>query len=246
MSNILVSETIAEFGYDPTNLRPSSEKMVVCTCPSCETIRAKKYRYAAQICVKCANTERSRSSAEQRSMALKTHFKKHGHPRKGVSHTEETKYKISRAKIGKPSPNKGKPGQSGKNNFFYGKKFVFTGKDNGQFGKAPSHTRKCWYVDKTGHRVCFRSTWERNTAQYLDQLNIKWEYESKCLEVVYVVDTEKKVGTYTTDFYLPEFGIYLEVKGRWHSGYKEKFEAASKLIEIELWDREELKRRGII
>jgi len=51
----------------------------------------------------------------------------------------------------------------------------------------------------------FRSTWEANLARILNYLGIKWEYESRR---IFLNDC-----SYLPDFYLPDFKIYIEVKG---------------------------------
>lgn len=57
-----------------------------------------------------------------------------------------------------------------------------------------------------------RSSWEANYERYLNQMEIQWEYEKKTFWFEGV-----KSGTvnYTPDFYLPEYGQWHEVKGRW-------------------------------
>ena len=71
-------------------------------------------------------------------------------------------------------------------------------------------------------RVCykeymFRSSWEASFAQFLDNINETWVYESKTFEL----DNE----TYTPDFYLPNRNLWIEIKGYWYPKHKEKFEA---------------------
>jgi len=56
----------------------------------------------------------------------------------------------------------------------------------------------------------FRSRWEANYARYLNFVGEEWEYEPKEFEF-----EEIKRGTrfYTPDFYLPDRGQYVEIKG---------------------------------
>jgi len=51
----------------------------------------------------------------------------------------------------------------------------------------------------------FRSRWECFVAEALDTANILWEYESQRFHL--------PCGTFMPDFYLPEFGLWIEVKG---------------------------------
>jgi hypothetical protein len=54
-------------------------------------------------------------------------------------------------------------------------------------------------------------------ARQLDQVGIDWIYEPKRFKL--------SVGTYTPDFYIPEFDIWLEVKGYLRRGESAKIEA---------------------
>lgn len=89
------------------------------------------------------------------------------------------------------------------------KKHAKRGKDSCRFGKI-SHSKKIKYKGRW-----FHSTWESKFAQWLDNKNIAWEYESYTFDLG---DT-----TYTPDFYLPEFGILIEIKGFWRNDAKDKF-----------------------
>jgi hypothetical protein len=51
---------------------------------------------------------------------------------------------------------------------------------------------------------------ERRVAGYLNWLNIGWIYE----QPVFVADNEGRPRLWTPDFYLPDFGMYVEVIGR--------------------------------
>lgn len=59
-----------------------------------------------------------------------------------------------------------------------------------------------------------RSSWEIEVACWLDKLGLNWLYEPKTFL------TSK--GKYTPDFYLPEFGCYVEVKGAVWPGWKKR------------------------
>tara|TARA_R100000008_G_scaffold19025_1_gene9755 strand:- start:2717 stop:3094 length:378 start_codon:yes stop_codon:yes gene_type:complete len=53
-----------------------------------------------------------------------------------------------------------------------------------------------------------RSNFEANFARFLKDNNIKYEYETKKIKYV------PKVKTYTPDFYLKDYDILIETKGR--------------------------------
>ncbi len=247
---ILREETLLKYGYDVNLLRPSSCKTVICECPQCHTQREKQFRDAHQLCKWCANKNRSEATKEFRSYKVKEHWAHHPHPRVGKTHTPEAREKIAAAHRGKPSPIKGKPGLSGSLNPFYGKKHKEESKrygaNNHSYGKTPTHTKKVWYECANGKSICFRSTWEAKVAKYLDEHELNWTYETDCIPVKYVVEGVIKESTYRPDFYLIDNQKYLEIKGRWYPGYKEKYEVAAQIIDVELWDRLKLKELGIL
>ena len=74
-----------------------------------------------------------------------------------------------------------------------------------------------WY-EVAGKKV--QGTWERDLALLFERQGVQWE---RCKSWSYYIDGKKK--SYTPDFYLPEYGIYLEVKGYWWGADKEKMEA---------------------
>jgi hypothetical protein len=69
-----------------------------------------------------------------------------------------------------------------------------------------------------------RSRFEQHVAARLDELGIPWEYEKYAFEYLKPIRSavcedcdSRKVAAkrqYTPDFYLPEYKVFLEVKGR--------------------------------
>lgn len=59
------------------------------------------------------------------------------------------------------------------------------------------------------NQYMFRSSWEHLFAKWLDYSNIKWQYEPKA----FLLKVNNSPTTYTPDFYLPEFDIWIEIKG---------------------------------
>ena len=90
-------------------------------------------------------------------------------------------------------------------------------------GKGNSHWT--WYKD-----IHFRSTWEAHTAELLDSAKIVWKYEETRFDLktgrVYTgsLRGKKEAWTYLPDFYLPEFNIWLEVKGWMRPNDQEKID----------------------
>ena len=72
---------------------------------------------------------------------------------------------------------------------------------------------------KTGSYVYndkkYKSTWEVVLAEFFDNHNIFYEYESKCFEYIF----EDKKHIYIPDFYLPEYNLIIEVKPEYFISY---------------------------
>lgn len=79
----------------------------------------------------------------------------------------------------------------------------------------------------------FKSTWEANIARIYNFLGVKWIYEPKIfkLETCY----------YCPDFYLPEYGFFVEVKGFMREKSKIKIDEFSKKYPLEVIDSNDYK-----
>lgn len=88
---------------------------------------------------------------------------------------------------------------------------LYSGRNHYQFGKQSKHGQTINYKG-----IYMRSSWEGIFANFLDNNNIKWLYESKTFDL--------GDCTYTPDFYLPETEEYIEIKGWWRDDAKYKFE----------------------
>lgn len=80
--------------------------------------------------------------------------------------------------------------------------------------------RAKWH-EVAGQKV--QGTWERNVAVKFEELGIKWvklKVHKDILE--YVMDDN--VRSYTPDFYLPAYDVYLEIKGYWWGRDREKMD----------------------
>ena len=120
-------------------------------------------------------------------------------------------------RVGKEVPsawNKGLPGT------FTGKKHTAETKQriseklsvNNKGGRAK------WY-DVAGQRV--QGTWERDIATKFEHLGIQW-IKLKTNKDTLKYKMDGKVRSYTPDFYLPDYNMYVEVKGFWWGNDKEK------------------------
>jgi hypothetical protein len=104
----------------------------------------------------------------------------------GMKHTPETRAKISRAKTGL-RPNLSPEQRAAKSARFKGR-------------PSPYPNRRFYYKG-----VPFRSSWEVRAAKALDALDIRWEYESRRIDL--------GTQTWAPDFYLPDMNAFWEVKG---------------------------------
>ncbi len=89
--------------------------------------------------------------------------------------------------------------------------------------------------------IYMRSSYETKFAQFLDLSGYKWEYESTTFDL--------GNSTYTPDFYISEWDLYIEIKGWWRDDAKEKYSRFKKLYPkqtIKLLMKEELKEIGVI
>jgi hypothetical protein len=59
--------------------------------------------------------------------------------------------------------------------------------------------------------IYFRSAWEANVARWLNSQQILWEYEPR---VFFFDKFRSGTNSYCPDFYLPDSGEWLEIKGQ--------------------------------
>ena len=57
------------------------------------------------------------------------------------------------------------------------------------------------------------SSWEVECAKKLDELGVRWE-RAEDIKLKYI-DKRAQTRNYIPDFYLPDYDMYLEVKGYW-------------------------------
>ena len=88
--------------------------------------------------------------------------------------------------------------------------------------------------------VILNGSWELMVAKYLDFNNIKWERPSIPFEYIW----ENKIHLYYPDFYLPEYDIYLEVKGYERERDKCKWKVVSNLVVLKKKDIEDIKNNS--
>jgi hypothetical protein len=67
-----------------------------------------------------------------------------------------------------------------------------------------------WHESNIAGRVWLDSTYEKRYAVLLDNQKIDWQRNSKSFEYV---DENGRTRKYIPDFYLPEAGVFIEIKG---------------------------------
>ena len=68
----------------------------------------------------------------------------------------------------------------------------------------------------SGYRLPYRSKFEVKVAADLGKRKVDFQYEKVKFDYI------PKIRNYTPDFYLPEYDIYLEIKGYWTEAAKWK------------------------
>ena len=81
-------------------------------------------------------------------------------------------------------------------------------------------SKRSEYTRKDGSIVLMDSTWEVACAERLDTLGIKW-HRDRSIKLQYR-DKKLRLRNYVPDFYLPDYDIYLEIKGYWTDAAKWK------------------------
>lgn len=265
ISNINDNKTYNKFGYHIDSLKPSSEKYVIWSCDTCNKEKEKKFRYAKlnSSCLACSNKKTAIQSATHRSTQMKEWYKNNTHPLNGTKRPIHVREAISKAHTGKTLSLEHKLKLSvaftGEKNHFYGKKHsqeslekmkiyqkehARTGKLCNFYGKI-YHGKGKYYTKNNNKTIWLRSSWEVKFAKYLDDNNIVWEYEHKAFEIV-VNNTD---CTYSPDFYLVEQNKYIEIKGYWRDDAIDKhltFLKTYPSIDIEVYDKDKLKKLGVI
>ena len=85
--------------------------------------------------------------------------------------------------------------------------------------------KKLWskssvYTTIDGSEVKMDSTWEVAMAEKLDELTIRWiRNDNMKLEYTTVRGRKQR---YIPDFYLPDYDLYIEVKGYWTDAARHK------------------------
>jgi hypothetical protein len=117
----------------------------------------------------------------------------------GYKHSEETKRKLS--KITK------RQFEDPKYRAKFSERMIQAVKDHPESYSTKNVSGRCKNYIYKGHTL--KGKWELITAMWLDSLNVLWERDIKPFPYFW----DGKWRNYFPDFYLPEYKIYIEVKG---------------------------------
>lgn len=81
-------------------------------------------------------------------------------------------------------------------------------------------SKRSEYRKKDGTIVLMDSSWEVACAAKLDELHVSWVRDPEMK--IFYRDIKLRERKYIPDFYLPDYDIYLEVKGYWTDSAKWK------------------------
>lgn len=84
---------------------------------------------------------------------------------------------------------------------------------------------KSKWFEIAGKKV--QGTWELFFANKFEELGIKW-IKPGTNNDIWKYEWEGKIKSYSPDFYLPDYNLWLEIKGYWWGRDKEKMEIVKK------------------
>lgn len=141
------------------------------------------------------------------SQKVSDYWRQFGHPKGmlGKHHSDDTRKRMSKTHIELAKA------MSWEEKHIIAMKGVHTKRQLGiTFTCAQNAYSRCkgGYREDLNH--FFRSSWEANVARILNYLKIEWIYEFKRF---YFENGDDGVMSYLPDFYLPQFDVWIEVKG---------------------------------
>lgn len=164
--------------------------------------------------------------------------------------------------IGKPAWNKGLSRQTDVRVKKYsdsqkGKPGTFTGKTHTVEAREKISAKlsinnkggRCKWFEVAGQKV--QGTWEQNAAIKFEEFGIRWQ-KLNTNKYTFEYEMDGKSRSYTPDFYLPDYDVYLELKGRWWGRDKEKMDLVvekykdKRIVVIEKDDYEKLLRGELV
>jgi len=88
--------------------------------------------------------------------------------------------------------------------------------------------------------VKLKGGWEIIVAKWLDENNVKWEHETKSFDYEW-----NGIRKYYPDFYLPDFDLFIEVKGYQTERDLHKWESVKNLVVFKLDEIKKIKNNNL-
>ena len=88
--------------------------------------------------------------------------------------------------------------------------------------------------------VKLKGGWEIIVAKWLDENNVRWEHETKSFDYEWNV-----IRKYYPDFYLPDFDLFIEVKGYQTERDLHKWESVKNLVVFKLDEIKKIKNNNL-
>ena len=230
-----IQNTIQKFGYNPNYLSEKSDRKVCFECPSCERIYIKSKR-RAKITLLCKECYLLAIKKSYYCLDCNKELKDHKSKRCiGCCQLKELNPIYKHGKTNNTKcidcniPLKNYISKRCINCY---KIWAKIPQNNPRFGKCVP------FFVTIYNNIPMRSTWEANFAKWCDLSGIKWLYESKTFDL--------GSTTYTPDFYLPEFDLWIEVKGWLTEKSKEKMSIFNKKENLLILKENNLKEMSIL
>ena len=104
-------------------------------------------------------------------------------------------------------------------------------------------TKKYEMIDYLGSRVMLNGKWEVEVANWLNRQNIKW---TNIIKEGFKYIWENSEHLYFPDFYLPEYDLYLEVKGYERERDHCKWKVVKNLVVLKEKEIELIKKQHVV
>jgi len=103
------------------------------------------------------------------------------------------------------------------------------------------HAKKYWHESPIAGKVSLDGTWELRVAIFFDGSELNWRRNTKLFEYN---KQDGSIGYYKPDFYVYDWGTYIEVKGWEDEDDKLKWSKFPKPLEV--WNGDKLVEYGIL
>jgi predicted nuclease of restriction endonuclease-like RecB superfamily len=105
-------------------------------------------------------------------------------------------------------------------------------KRRGKKKKFKLWSKQSDYITVEGTTVSMDSTWEVACAKRLDELEVRW-IRNPSIKLKYNT-RGRRARNYIPDFYLPDYDVYIEVKGYWTEAARHKMKSVQALNPVRI------------